>query len=150
MAAAHVIFFVLLVLSRNVNGQILLSEVSLHAANNDCWTAVYGSVYDVSDYAALHPSPKGAEDIWAMCGIDATDLYDAEHGDNPEYLDIFPGIILLGTLDEFEETELSVNGMLLNNSTNVTSPANASKLGSSVYRDSKSKLEDMERGFGFP
>lgn len=50
-----------------------LSEVTLHKSERDCWMAIDGSVYDVSDYATEHPG--GRMDLLAGCGIDATELY---------------------------------------------------------------------------
>lgn len=50
-----------------------LSEIALHKSEQDCWMAIDGSVYDVSDYATEHPG--GRMDLLAGCGIDATELY---------------------------------------------------------------------------
>jgi len=50
-----------------------LAQVNQHAAENDCWMAISGKVYNVTDYIAsgMH-NPK----IIQGCGIDATDLFN--------------------------------------------------------------------------
>jgi cytochrome b involved in lipid metabolism len=51
-----------------------LADISLHATPGDCWFAMEGKVYDVTEYIAggLHP---GEEAILEGCGKDATILY---------------------------------------------------------------------------
>lgn len=80
-----------------VTAQISLSEIAGHAIEADCWTAVYGDVYDVTAYAPTHPA-GAAILVNAMCGKDGTTAFDAVHGDTPNYMSIFPGITKLGTL----------------------------------------------------
>lgn len=45
-----------------------LDEVAAHAAAADCWMAINGEVYDVSDYLPEHPTS-----IEAHCGTEASD-----------------------------------------------------------------------------
>ncbi len=49
-----------------------MSEVGKHAVKGDCWLAIQGKVYDVSDYTK-HP---GGEAILEGCGKDATTLFE--------------------------------------------------------------------------
>lgn len=60
---------------------IALSEVSNHKSADDCWMAVDGKVYDVTDFIANHP---GGNVITQGCGKDASRLFDSEHGPHVE------------------------------------------------------------------
>ena len=77
-----------------------LSEVAQHSSHNDCWSAVYDNVYDLTAYAPNHRWGGGSRRVYQMCGIDSTDLYDTYHGDHPEWLDQFSSIKFLGILGE--------------------------------------------------
>lgn len=62
---------------QGVRGQITVEEIAQHSSNDDCWSAVYGEVYDVSVYAPTHPN----DSVYAMCGKEATSMFDAVHGE---------------------------------------------------------------------
>jgi len=51
--------------------QITLSEVEQHASLEDCWMAIEGGVYDLTDYIPRHPTPPKLLASW--CGTDATE-----------------------------------------------------------------------------
>lgn len=55
-----------------------LSQVQEHSTASDCWTAVDGSVYDLTDWVSEHPGGEGA--IERMCGHDATEMFNQQHG----------------------------------------------------------------------
>lgn len=55
-----------------------ISEVATHSDSQSCWTIVRGGVYDVTAWIAKHPGGQGA--ILGMCGTDATDEFDGQHG----------------------------------------------------------------------
>ena len=55
-----------------------MSDVTAHATASSCWTAVNGSVYDVTSWINQHPG--GARAITGMCGKDASSAYDNQHG----------------------------------------------------------------------
>ncbi len=55
-----------------------MSDVTAHATASSCWTAVNGSVYDVTSWINQHPG--GARAILGMCGKDASSAYDNQHG----------------------------------------------------------------------
>jgi cytochrome b involved in lipid metabolism len=65
--------------SRNANFQGLVSPATLqeHNVPEDCWLALYGNVYDLTEYALEHPG--GPEWITDFCGVDATRAYGMEH-----------------------------------------------------------------------
>jgi len=54
-----------------------LKDVAAHATPDDCWSAVGGNVYDLTDWISQHPG--GASDIENMCGIDATQDFNRQH-----------------------------------------------------------------------
>jgi len=65
-----------------VQAAATLEQVALHATPEDCWSAVYGTVYDLTAYAPNHRRGGGPSRVYQMCGTDATDLYDSYHGDH--------------------------------------------------------------------
>ena len=52
------------------------SELKKHSDAQDCWLAIHGVVYDVTDFAAVHP---GGDIISAFGGRDASDEFEAFH-----------------------------------------------------------------------
>jgi cytochrome b involved in lipid metabolism len=52
-----------------------LPEISRHATSTDCWFAINGKVYDVTQFIAGSKHPGGAA-ILAGCGKDATTLFE--------------------------------------------------------------------------
>lgn len=57
---------------------IAMSEVAQHADSASCWVAIEGTVFDVTAWIPLHPG--GPDRILAICGTDASDAFDAQHG----------------------------------------------------------------------
>lgn len=56
-----------------------LAQVAMHSSASDCWTTINGSVYDLTPFIPQHP---GGEQIVAICGIDGTSAFEAQHGNN--------------------------------------------------------------------
>jgi len=52
---------------------IPIGEISQHNSSEDCWLAINGKVYDVTDYIPSHPA---GNTILEGCGTDATELYE--------------------------------------------------------------------------
>lgn len=50
-----------------------LAEVARHGAENDCWMAIDGQVYDLTGYLPEHPSKPSI--ILPWCGREASDAY---------------------------------------------------------------------------
>jgi cytochrome b involved in lipid metabolism len=67
------------------------AELARHASEDDCWVALYGEVYDFTDFLEDHPA--GAEAITRFAGTDGTKGFDAVH--SPGMLEEFEA---LGTL----------------------------------------------------
>lgn len=55
-----------------------LADVQAHGSPDDCWAAVNGNVYDLTDWISRHPGGSGV--IEAMCGTDGTDAFVTQHG----------------------------------------------------------------------
>ncbi len=55
-----------------------LAQVSQHATSADCWTAINGGVYNLSDWIAKHPGGESA--ILSICGKDGSDAFNNQHG----------------------------------------------------------------------
>lgn len=58
-------------------GEYTIKEVAMHNSNKSCYTAVNGSVYDLTPFINQHPG--GVEAISALCGIDGTVAFLAQH-----------------------------------------------------------------------
>ena len=48
-----------------------LAEVAEHASLENCWMAIHGQVYDLTQYVPEHPAPRRVLQPW--CGIEATE-----------------------------------------------------------------------------
>lgn len=55
-----------------------IAELSKHNTQNDCWLAINGNVYNVTQYLDFHPG--GSDLILMMCGKDATQAYNTQGG----------------------------------------------------------------------
>ncbi|CAE7360723.1 CYTB5-B [Symbiodinium sp. CCMP2456] len=60
---------------------IPLSELALHNHPNDCWIALFGDVYDLTDFLQHYPEQRNAILAWA--GRDATPMFDMVPGSFP-------------------------------------------------------------------
>lgn len=54
-------------------GPITKEQVALHNTEDDCWTIINGSVYDISSYIPRHP---GGDNILSACGTDGTEFFN--------------------------------------------------------------------------
>jgi cytochrome b involved in lipid metabolism len=55
-----------------------ISEVANHNSQSSCWTAINGSVYNVTSWINKHPGGKNA--ILGLCGKDGSSAFDNQHG----------------------------------------------------------------------
>ena len=55
-----------------------MGDVAKHDSRSSCWTAINGSVYDVTRWIDQHPG--GADAILSLCGIDGSGAFNAQHG----------------------------------------------------------------------
>ncbi len=61
-----------------------LDQVKKHNTATDCWAAINGGVYNLTDWVSQHPG--GADRITALCGTDASAAFSRQHSgqDRPE------------------------------------------------------------------
>ncbi|MBI5456623.1 hypothetical protein HY969_02685 [Candidatus Kaiserbacteria bacterium] len=59
-------------------GTFTMAEVAQHSTAASCYSAINGSVYDLTSFAALHPGGQTA--IKSMCGVDGTAAFNGQHG----------------------------------------------------------------------
>jgi cytochrome b involved in lipid metabolism len=62
---------------------ITLGEVSSRNSEQECWTIVSGSVYDITSYIPRHP---GGDEILLACGTDGTSLFNERKTDSGEII----------------------------------------------------------------
>lgn len=55
-----------------------MGDVKAHATAADCWTAINGTVYNLTSWEGKHPG--GEKDIVSLCGTDGTASYTGQHG----------------------------------------------------------------------
>lgn len=77
------------------NTGITLAEVALHNSRNSCWSAINGSVYDLTSWIPNHPG--GEQAILSLCGIDGGAGYSGQHGSSSKPARALGGF-KLGTL----------------------------------------------------
>jgi len=58
--------------------RIMMAEVAQHNNEASCWTAIRGTVYDITAFIDKHPG--GDRGILRLCGIDGTERFENEHG----------------------------------------------------------------------
>ncbi len=56
-----------------------LEEIAIHNSENDCWLAIEGKVYNVTEFIPKHPGGKA---IIGGCGKDATTLFNERPTNN--------------------------------------------------------------------
>jgi len=59
---------------------ISADELKEHSAEDDCWVAIHGLVYDLTDFVDEHPA--GPDSITELAGQDGTEEFQAVHGEN--------------------------------------------------------------------
>lgn len=55
-----------------------LADVAKHNSGTSCWTAINGSVYDVTSWVNQHPG--GPDAILSLCGTDGSTAFNGQHG----------------------------------------------------------------------
>ncbi|KAJ5123774.1 hypothetical protein N7448_009871 [Penicillium atrosanguineum] len=77
---------------------ITKTDLGQHNSRKSCWVAIYGSVYDVTEFLNNHPG--GANVILRYAGKDATDGFNSVH--SPDVLEDLPETSLRGQIDVAE------------------------------------------------
>jgi cytochrome b involved in lipid metabolism len=60
-----------------VSTDITLDVLALHNTTQDCWVALYGNVYDLTQWATVHPG--GSQRITDLAGTDGTAVFATNH-----------------------------------------------------------------------
>jgi cytochrome b involved in lipid metabolism len=82
----------------NTNPKIFtLVQIAIHKTSGDCWTAINGKVYDVSNYGDKHPG--GKENILKTCGVDGSQAYNKKHGGQSKPANVLD-TMLIGSLSK--------------------------------------------------
>lgn len=68
---------------------ISLAEVTTHNSRSSCWSAINGSVYDLTSWIPNHPG--GEQTILRICGIDGTNDFSRQHGKSSRIASILAG-----------------------------------------------------------
>ncbi|MEN9913053.1 MAG: hypothetical protein RLY66_461 [Candidatus Parcubacteria bacterium] len=55
-----------------------MTEVATHNNASSCWSAINGSVYDLTSWIGRHPGGEGA--ILSICGKDGSSAFNDQHG----------------------------------------------------------------------
>ena len=58
-----------------------LADVAKHNRLEDCWMAIRGQVYDLTEYVPEHPTSRRVLQPW--CGIEATEGMETKGRDRP-------------------------------------------------------------------
>lgn len=66
-----------------------LEEISTHKDASSCWTAINGSVYDLTSWIPKHPG--GSQAILSLCGIDGSAGYNGQHGNSSKIARVLGG-----------------------------------------------------------
>lgn len=56
--------------------EVTAAELARHATPADCWMAIRGGVYDLTEYLPDHPSRPQVIEPW--CGKEATEAYNTK------------------------------------------------------------------------
>jgi cytochrome b involved in lipid metabolism len=57
---------------------LTLAAVAQNASPENCWVAIEGQVYDLTEWINQHPG--GAGNITSLCGTDGTSRFSNQHG----------------------------------------------------------------------
>jgi len=59
--------------------KMTMADVEEHNSEEDCWIAIHGKVYDLTEFAEEHPA--GPESIIELAGQDGTEAFEAVHSE---------------------------------------------------------------------
>ena len=74
-----------------------LAEVSERDSAAECWVAIDGGVYDLTDWIRSHPGGSGA--ILSLCGTDGTASFSSRHGGQARPASTLDGYYLAPLID---------------------------------------------------
>jgi len=59
--------------------KLTMEDVAQHGTEEDCWIAIHGKVYDLTDFVEEHPA--GPESIVELAGQDGSEAFEAVHSE---------------------------------------------------------------------
>ena len=65
---------------KTASGSFALSEVQSHNTKDNCWFAVDGKVYNLTEFIASGDHKGGMDMVIQSCGTDATSAFNEAHG----------------------------------------------------------------------
>ncbi|MCA9364898.1 MAG: cytochrome b5 domain-containing protein [Candidatus Moranbacteria bacterium] len=74
-----------------------LEDVAKHATREDCWTAIEGTVADVTNFFGTHPG--GDDNLAKACGKDATEIFKSVKKHDPNGFNALMNM-KIGTLEQ--------------------------------------------------
>jgi cytochrome b involved in lipid metabolism len=83
--------------STNSTKTISILDIAQHKTPEDCRTAINGIVYNVTAFFGKHPG--GDKNLFRVCGIDATEVFNKKHGNDPKANNVLAGFEI-GTLTQ--------------------------------------------------
>lgn len=60
------------------SGTFTMAQVAAHNSATSCYSAISGSVYNLTSFISQHPGGSAA--IKSLCGVDGTSAYMGQHG----------------------------------------------------------------------
>ena len=69
-----------------------LAQVAQHSTKSNCWSAIDGKVYNLTNWISQHPG--GEQQIIMICGKDGTKLFTNQHDHDKKQQDILKGFYI--------------------------------------------------------
>lgn len=76
-------------------GVYTMTMVETHNSKSNCWTAINGSVYDLTSWVSRHPG--GENPIVKLCGTNGTGAFQRKHGSSTKAQAAL-GLLKIGSL----------------------------------------------------
>lgn len=77
-------------------GVYSMADVQAHATVSDCWSAINGSVYDLTSWVSRHPG--GENPIKGLCGTDGSAKFNRKHASGAKPQSML-ALLKIGTLE---------------------------------------------------
>lgn len=75
--------------TQSTSSGITLAQIAKHNSRTSCWSAINGSVYNLTSWIPNHPG--GEQAILSLCGIDGSSGYNTQHGGSPKPAQMLAG-----------------------------------------------------------
>jgi len=80
--------------SKKNDREISVEELEEHNEEGDCWVAIHGKVYDLTEFVEEHPG--GAESVHVLAGDDGSEAFAAAHSEDvlEDFEDEYLGVLV--------------------------------------------------------